>query len=434
MLFLFYLLLLFLPTQLGRHFFFDFSLISGIRSDYLAPTVFLTDIIIMLMVVVWIVKNIKYPFDFAQGKQISNIKYISYELRAIHIILLSVICYLLFSSIFVAANIWVVLYKLLKIIEFILLGFIIYRIRPNVLTVLTILSIDVFYTSLIAIGQFIMQKSVGGILWWLGERTFYAGTPGIATFSLPGLAGRLILRPYATFPHPNVLGGFLAVTLPIIFFVLLYYRKRCGKFLYSWFFISFLVGLVTLFLSLSRAATFVTLVGFVLVISGEKLLIDWAKKKNTFFLVIFYTLIIASVAIPLVLPDGSLEGQSLKERKELIAATLKMIEESPFIGVGLNNSIIHLRSFAIKASGVYIFQPVHNIYLLALTETGLVGFFILLTLLMVIYHLGLKTSPIVILALTQLYFLGFFDHYLLTLQQGQLLFTLFASLALYRTV
>lgn len=428
MLFLFYLLLLFLPTQLGRHFFFYFSLISGIRSDYLAPTVFLTDIIIMLMVVVWIGGKIKS----AQRAPESKIK--DTQLGTTHFILFFVICYLLFSSIFVAANIWVALYKLLKIIEFILLGFIIYRIRPNVLTVLTILSIDVFYTSLIAIGQFIMQKSVGGILWWLGERTFYAGTPGIATFSLPGLAGRLILRPYATFPHPNVLGGFLAVTLPIIFFVLLYYRKRCGKFLYSWFFISFLAGLVTLFLSLSRVAMVVSLVGFGLVISGEKLLIEWSKKKNTFFLVIFYTLIIASVVIPLVLPDGSLEGQSLKERKELIAATLKMIEESPFIGVGLNNSIIHLRSFATKASGVYIFQPVHNIYLLALTETGLVGFFILLTLLVVIYHLGLKTSPIVILALTQLYLLGFFDHYLLTLQQGQLLFTLFASLVLYRTV
>ena len=45
---LFFLFLLFLPTQLGKHFFLDFSYLSGVRVDYLAPTIYLTDTIIFL--------------------------------------------------------------------------------------------------------------------------------------------------------------------------------------------------------------------------------------------------------------------------------------------------------------------------------------------------------------------------------------------------
>ena len=47
-----FLFLFLLPTQLGKHFFLPFSYILGVRVDYLAPTVYLTDIIILLLVVI----------------------------------------------------------------------------------------------------------------------------------------------------------------------------------------------------------------------------------------------------------------------------------------------------------------------------------------------------------------------------------------------
>ena len=59
--------------------------------------------------------------------------------------------------------------------------------------------------------------TLGGYFWYLGERSFYASTPGIAAVSFQG---RLLLRPYATFPHPNVFGGFLAIVLPLMIFYL----------------------------------------------------------------------------------------------------------------------------------------------------------------------------------------------------------------------
>src|SRR6266542_2212573 len=56
-----FLFLFLLPTQLGKHFFFDFSYISAVRIDYLAPTLFLTDIIALLLIVLNI-KNIFFIF------------------------------------------------------------------------------------------------------------------------------------------------------------------------------------------------------------------------------------------------------------------------------------------------------------------------------------------------------------------------------------
>jgi len=432
---LFYLLLLTLPTQLGRHFFFDFSHILGIRNDYLTPTVFLTDIIIMLIAAIWIVEKVKSQKSLARLSGQAKIK--SMQLKAAPFILLLVVCYLLFSSIFIAANTWIALYKLIKILEFILLGRIISYIRPNILTAVTVVSIDIFYTSLIAIWQFIIQRSIGGVFWWFGERTFYANTPGIATFSL---FGRLVLRPYATFPHPNVLGGFLAVGLPILLFFLIYkiaafsrQQKQRGIFLYCWFVICFSAGLLAMLLSFSRAAFLVGFTGFIMVIFWKKILRDRVKRNLNLFLIIFYILVLISVAVPLFMYKIPFGEQSWRERGELINATLNMINQAPLFGVGLNNSILLLRTFVVNAYGLYIFQPVHNIYLLLMAETGLIGFCIFLIILIKILRQPFRSPPIVILAFIQLCLLGLFDHYLFTLQQGQLLFAIFASLALYRT-
>src|SRR5476651_2543095 len=45
----FYLLILFLPTQLGKHFWPNFSFVYGIRVDYLSPTIYISDILFVLL-------------------------------------------------------------------------------------------------------------------------------------------------------------------------------------------------------------------------------------------------------------------------------------------------------------------------------------------------------------------------------------------------
>src|SRR5687767_1088681 len=50
---LYTLLLLFLPTQLGKHFWPEYSLLSGFRVDYLSPTLYLTDMLVLLLFLQW---------------------------------------------------------------------------------------------------------------------------------------------------------------------------------------------------------------------------------------------------------------------------------------------------------------------------------------------------------------------------------------------
>jgi len=83
------------------------------------------------------------------------------------------------------------------------------------------LIISLVVISAIAAIQLLSGSSIGGPLYWLGERRFNSFTPGIATLTL---FGRILLRPYATFPHPNVLAGYMGASL-----LFLRYENRNNK-------------------------------------------------------------------------------------------------------------------------------------------------------------------------------------------------------------
>src|SRR3989338_888017 len=100
--FLLFLFILLLPTQLGKHFFFDFSYLSGVRVDYLAPTIYLTDILALLLLFL----NLKSVIRWFINKKIL-------------ILLLILLINLLFSQ-----NIFISVYRYIKIIEFICIIFI----------------------------------------------------------------------------------------------------------------------------------------------------------------------------------------------------------------------------------------------------------------------------------------------------------------------
>jgi hypothetical protein len=61
---LLYIFLLLLPAQLGKHFFPNFAFISGVPIDYLAPALFLTDIIAVLLICL----NLKIVISFFKNK------------------------------------------------------------------------------------------------------------------------------------------------------------------------------------------------------------------------------------------------------------------------------------------------------------------------------------------------------------------------------
>ncbi len=77
------------------------------------------------------------------------------------------------------------------------------------------------FQSLIALGQFWTQGSLG--LTFLKESSFSVTEPGIAKVIL---FDQILIRPYGLFLHPNVLSGFLGITLLFtIAYPLVFHRK-----------------------------------------------------------------------------------------------------------------------------------------------------------------------------------------------------------------
>jgi len=129
----------------------------------------------------------------------------------------------------------------------------------------------------------------------------------------------------------------------------------------------------------------------------------------------------------------SLSDESVTERTELLSASLKMMQAHPFIGVGLDNFIPALAPLQKPMPlGLYL-QPVHNIFVLVLAETGIVGFVLFIWFLVVTVkrimsqESGIRNMLSCLLLI--IFFTGSFDHYWLTLQQGQLLFAMILGLS-----
>jgi O-antigen ligase len=409
----FYLLILFLPTQLGRHFWPNFSYIYGLRVDYLSPTLYLTDILIICIFIFWIVDNLD-KFNsriFSKHKPFFALVFFLFLFLSI--------------GVFLSRNPFVGLYYFLKILEF---GFLFFYIKENIKNlkvnvIFLLLSFGIIFESLLAIFQILNHGALGGIFYFFGERSFSSQTSGIANASLNGV---LFLRPYATFPHPNVLAGFLLITMIIVFKGLSLTKKTFEKII---FISTILIGTTALFLSLSRISIllWIVILGFNIFTYFKRV-----DRRKIFILSVIFILSIFFILFSNLLWFRYLDllkgGEAVDFRKDLFIQSFNMLKQNPIFGVGLNNFLVNLPYFE-KGSSVVFLQPVHNIFLLVLTETGILGFLFFLFFLFKTFKRIKDFSKKYLRdfrfqALVAILVIGLFDHYFLTLQQGQLIFAI----------
>jgi len=398
----FWLFIFLLPLQLGRHFWPASSFVLGLRVDYLSPTFFLTDLLVLAILFFWL------------GEKFLKKQFSPFRSFKTYWWVVAIFVFLLANA-FLAQNQGAAFYQFIKILELSLLAFYVAQNYDCLSRIALPLSLAVFYSSLIAIAQFFKQASLNGFFWWLGERTFNIATPGIAKAIING---QLIMRPYGTFPHPNVLAGFLLVglilTIPYLF--------QKNKFLFTSY---LLVVILAIVLSFSRSVWLLGLISSLFFLGKSKI------PKKLFWLAGGFWLILLILAFYL-LPHFS-TNEAFFQRVQLMKAALLMVKVSPLSGVGLNNFIVRLPEFWPVTGFTYWLQPVHNLYLLLLSETGAVGFLIFLWLLILVFKRLLKPSlwinfPL-LMALMAILLLGLTDHYWLTLQPGQLLLALVLGLA-----
>lgn len=388
---LFRIFVFLLPTQLAFHFWPKWAFIFGIRVDYLSPTIYLTDILFLLTLASAIISK-KISLKARRTNPF-------WALSVIAIVLINITG---------AASPPVAIFKWAKVLEF----YLVFLLAKNFggldfkKDFLKPLFVSVALFSGVGILQFLKGGTLGPPFYLLGERTFSLLTPGIA---LIGIAGRDFLRAYSTLPHPNSLAGQLSLAL--IFFL----TQKKKVFSNGTNFVIVALVVLGLLLSFSLGAWLALLATY---------LLFFFRKIGTPVLV--FT-IVFSLTLPVVFQGEHRYPfpESFEKRVELALISEKMVFKNPLFGIGLNNFIVNLASYSRNPEVSWFLQPVHNIYLLTLSETGIFG----LAGLFLILNKGIKAAAKrknkgIFLCLCFVILVGAVDHYFLTIQQNLLFLSL----------
>ncbi len=378
-----------LSTQLGKHFFFPFSYLSGIRIDYLAPTLYLTDILSIFLLVIFLFQHMK------------DVKKLRLPSKKIALLFFAVL--LLLGANYVSAlskPLWV--YRFARVLEAVLL-FYFFRKNGDKRRVFSSFVLGLFFGTLVqlalSISQLSLRHSLQGLWYFFGERQFSIFTPGIAKARMLGVE---FLRPYGTFSHPNSMGGFYL----LIYTFILTQKKITNVFL-KIALLSF--SSILVLVSFSRTAVVVYVLINLIYFFGKN--IDCRPcTVSKIFLSLFLLLLVFNI-------KG--DQFSFQKRLTFLDNSIEIIKTHPLTGVGMGSYLIAQNKFPQHYS-IFFEQPVHNIFFLIVTELGLPLSALLFGFMYKFLRL-LKLKLPFFLPLLCVLITGSIDHYWITLQQNALL-------------
>ncbi|MEK7525026.1 MAG: O-antigen ligase family protein [Patescibacteria group bacterium] len=372
-----FLLIFSLPFQLGYHFWLPESYVASFRIDYLAPTFYITDLLLILFLAVNFKKTasvVKDVFTKPSGW---------------------IFTALIFVNLYASSGSPVTFFAWLRLGSYLLLLTVLAATDRLAKKVLLPFSLSLIFIITLSIVQFVLQSSLGGLFYFFGERPLSIALPNVAKINLPW--GQL-LRPYATFSHPNSLAGYLLVSLVILRQIS---RPKILRYL--------LIG--TIFLTFSKSAIFALI--FIELIRPN--LIQSILSGSALGLLPFLRL-----------------DPSFSSRYYLLPPTLKIIAANPFFGVGLKQFIPSLAAYLPASQISYTtLQPVHHTFILMFAELGLLGVVIITK----IFWAPLsrlikdkKARPYLLDLFGIILLTGSLDHYWWTLPQNQLIIVLALAL------
>jgi hypothetical protein len=376
--FLNYLLFFLLPTQLGHYFFIKSSYINGVRIDYLAPALYLTDIVIVALSIInvnTIVKKLHNKWTF-------------------------VIFSISLCNIFLSIDPLISFYKWLKVFEVIVVFILIQQNKFELKRVYQILLLSTVLELLLSLLQITHQGSIQSVFYFLGERYFTISTPGIAKVALNGFE---ILRPYGTFSHPNSLAGYFLVLYTLILF------KKDASVGYLKYILLSITALLVLF-SFSKIS--ILTFGIINILYAFVI-----TRKQCMFCMISRIVVYVVLSSVFFMFQG--DPYSITKRWELTQNAVEIILKNPFTGIGLGTYLVAQSKFPILYPYFFL-QPVHNIYLLFISELG-IPFSIIFFIFISYYLRQNKKNLAFIMVIIAIGITGLFDHYWLTLEQNMLL-------------
>ncbi len=399
--FLVFLWLLFIPTQLGWHFWPEWSHVMGLRVDYLSPTLYFLDILWVGMMLKLQTSNFKL-----QTKKSKNL--LNYLIVFIFILI----------NIFVAQNHWEAGYRWIRIFQWIItFKFILNNKKLFKEMLMMVLPFWIVGESLLGLAQVINGGSINGIFYWLGERRFSYISIGVAQISY---LGEGLIRAYGTFSHPNSLAGFMLISLIVYMrYQNIKHQTSNIKLKRIQYWMVVFCGILGIILAGSRVVGMLLVILFLYAIRGGHIGPPLHKIMGTILIfggviILIFSLISNNYRISDFV--GGWDSEGMSKRGGLMVASIKMIGDNPLFGVGAGNFLVRLPEYQ-RNSGVFWLQPVHNIIILIITEFGIVGILILIKLQTLNFKLQIKNKKNLI-TLGIILVTGMVDHYWLTLPQN----------------
>ncbi len=283
--------------------------------------------------------------------------------------------------------------------------------------------------AILAFVQFRLQE-VGGST-WLGMAYQHASILGTSVVETDMMR---MLRAYGSFPHPNMLGGWLVLSL-----LLAVNEVRRTPFAY----IAIALLSVGLAVTFSRSAwlafgaglAIYILIALIGLLQSRVRSFAMTRRGALALVVIalFVGVLVASYPEPFkerVFGSGRLEVKSYEERSGGISESLSLIKQHPLVGVGVGNYGLAVHRDIDAGKPAYYYQPVHNMSLLVFAELGFIGL-----ILMIWFLLSLRPAESAGKAILSSYgrllsagvfliplaLLSLFDHYLWSLYSGMMI-------------
>ena len=410
----FYAFIFVLPFQMRTLFMSNDFYETGFFNPYLSHFLYINDIFLMLSLLFlglhFVFKKKSLDNEFVHGDMWLNV-----------IVGLLFVMYV-FSLLFSVNKINSAFY-LVRYFEFFVVFLLISHGFVKIKTAIYCLLSSLFLVTLIGISQYIFQHSIG--LKFLGEPAISVDTLGAAKIAL---LDHDILRAYGTFSHPNVFAGYLVFA---IFFSIYFWKER--KRVFTFAMIVFLIGLI---LTFSRSAFLAVIAGIIVYYSLTEIKISWKYLligSGALLLFIVFFDLASILSYRFLIGDEN----SLYERGILYSTAKQMFFDN-LSGVGAGNFTEVVQSYVGDKLMPWQFQPVHNIFVLLLDEIGVWGFGTFVFMFAYLFYLLMKElratfvdkkfSAVLLSLLFGIFVIGMFDHYFISLYQGQAILWVFLGI------
>lgn len=438
--YLLYLFIFLLPLQ--TRWMIKLGELNGGYWEYGTYSLYAVDILLIGLLVYWfIVGRMQNAECRMQNNLILNTKYLILNTKSWWFV--GALELFIFVSVFFAPNKSLAIYGYGRFLLGIGLFFLLTQTKLNKIKLYWSIVAAGAVQSILALQQFLTQSVFGNK--WLGMAAQQAQDLGVSVIEA---GGERFLRAYGSLPHPNILGGFLAVVLlvNIILYFGLYRKsqylvcsiKYSAELLLCLVF--FIINFTGLLLTFSRSALAGFTVGL-LIYLFINLLASKERKAGGVIILLKFIFIIITVGglffyffrgpiLGRININSRLENKSITERTNYNNEAWQIIKKHWLFGVGIKNYGLAVYNEINNTLPAYAYQPVHNVFLLVWAETGIFGLLVFIGLLVYLFINLLRNASygqtVILLAMTVMMC---FDHWWWSLAFGGYLFWLIIGVA-----